>query len=378
MNEGKLLYPLQEGVSSPKFIASADIHLGHKLYNLPDLEDDLRDNFLRLCNLALEKKVDYLVIAGDLFDTNLPKPNTISLVREQVNKLEKQGIRLVGIAGDHDKPVHGESWCRVSGVAPVTLCPQFAGIDYYDYSHGGTKGVLEALKFERDCDKVQWIFLHAQFPQLFERTEDKKKIEFSEIKIYETFPNLQGVIAGDIHAAPETMLAQDGNTAYLGYCGSLGAVDISEASTRSFLYCDGKGLYRIPFPHRRDYIKIDFTKKSFETFDMAALEKKYKEATYKPVFRITFDSDTEPFLSKIKGLYDLGHVPKPIQTFKTKDGEEIPISVRSEINNEDKIEAALKDCCKGDQQLFDLLSNSLTSVDPKIIFDEFKQKVFNE
>jgi hypothetical protein len=375
IDEGKVIFSLRDGSVSPTFIASADIHLGHKLYNIPDLEDDLRDNFVRLCDLAISKKVQYLIIVGDLFDDNVPKPSTISLVSQQVSRLAEHGVTPIGIAGDHDKPIQGDSWCSVSGICPITIDNSFAGFDYYDYS-SGIQHVMEKLVDGRKPEKIQWIFLHCQFPQLFQFAEDKKKIDFGQVEVFDTFPNLQGIIAGDIHDASEGELTEKGKTAYIGYTGSLGVCDISEAARdHSVIYCDGTTLRRIPFVQRRSFIKINFRGDAYKNVHMDMLVNQYKDAQFRPLFHITYDSDSEKFLNKIKPLYSAGFV-RTSQTIKSmKTGvEEVVVNVRSEMKTEEKIETALKACCEGDQEVYDLLSNTLTSEDPKVALDAFRER----
>ncbi|MGB8146702.1 MAG: metallophosphoesterase, partial [Chromatiaceae bacterium] len=67
-----------------KFIHTADIHLDSPLTGLsayPDAPADrlrtvTRDAFGRLVDLALDEAVDFMVIAGDLYDGNWKDANT--------------------------------------------------------------------------------------------------------------------------------------------------------------------------------------------------------------------------------------------------------------------------------------------------------------
>lgn len=380
MSESKHLFTLQEGIVSPRFIAAADIHLGHKLYNIPDLEEDLKFNFVRLCDLAIARKVDCLVLAGDLFDDNAPKPKTVAFVKEQCRRLAAAGITIYGIAGDHDKPISGQSWCSVSDVVPVTQCPYFAGIDYYDYAQGGMEGVMKMLRESKasgqgSLEDVQWLVLHCQFPQIYQFTEAKKKIDFGEVELFDVFPNLQGVIAGDIHVPLEGLLTEKDRQAYIGYCGSLGVIDIAEIKNpKSVFYCDGTTLNRIPFTQRRAIIRINFKGDKHKSFDVSEYLKRYEAEVYKPVFSVDYDADSEPFLPLIKPLYEIGFVRTSQSIRSMKTGKDEVINIRSEIKTGEKIEQALADCCDGDQQVLSLLSNTLTSADPRGLLDEFKAK----
>ena len=344
IDQDKILFQLRDEATSPRFIASADVHLGKKLYNIPELEEDMKDNFRRLCDLTLELKPEYLVICGDLFEDNLPTAHTIAFVREQVKRLYKAGIRLVGIAGDHDKPIHGESWCNVGGLYPITICPNFAGFDYYNTS-SGMENVMNALLEKRDRQAVQWIFLHCQFPQFFQFVDEKKRIDFSEVQLLTTFPNLQGVIAGDIHAADiYGEITEKDKSAFIGYPGSLGVTKIDEAKDRSVIYCDGTTLRRIEIPVRRCYIRVNFRGDDLKLFNPTLIAAEHKNDELRPVFVIEYDSESEQFLTKANPLYTVGHV-RTHQVVKSKitGMDELVVNVRSETNTVDKIETALKE-----------------------------------
>ena len=101
------------------FIALADIHIGWKLFNLPELAQDIKENFVKALDIALAKKVNYVFIVGDLFDINKPSPDMIEFVAEQVKRMAANGIVVAGIAGDHDKPVNGATWVHLTGILPI-------------------------------------------------------------------------------------------------------------------------------------------------------------------------------------------------------------------------------------------------------------------
>ena len=379
IDESKPIFTLRDGIVSPRFIASADIHLGHKLYNIPDLEEDHRDNFVRLCDLAIQKKVDYLVIAGDLFEDNLPKPGIVAFVKEQVERLKKEKIDVIGVAGDHDKPIQGQTWCNISGIYPPPAGRHFAGVDYFIYSVGlehVIEGMMEGLRnWKVDPKDVYWLILHAQFPNLFQFSEDKKKIDFTNFDLFNVFPNLQGVVAGDIHMATEGVLVEKNIESYIGYCGSLGITDMTDANQdKSVIYCDGHQLFRLPFVQRRDFIKVEFRGDNYEAFN-AKLYDQWRQSEHRPIFSIEWDADSEPFLGRLKPLYEIGFVRthQVIRNLKTGNEETI-VNVRSEMKTDEKIEAALKKSCGDDLALHDFLAEAIAAEDPKITLDALKEK----
>lgn len=93
-----------------KFIHAADIHLDSPLLNLDHFEDApvdhlrvaTREAFDNLIQIAIDERVDFLLIAGDLYDKDSPDFNTPRHVREKFRELERHGIRVYIIQGNHD------------------------------------------------------------------------------------------------------------------------------------------------------------------------------------------------------------------------------------------------------------------------------------
>ena len=93
-----------------KFVHAADIHLDSPLRGLEEYEgapvERLRlatrramDNVVQLC---LSEQVDFLLIAGDLFDTASRDFNSALSAASQMQKLNRAGIPVYLILGNHD------------------------------------------------------------------------------------------------------------------------------------------------------------------------------------------------------------------------------------------------------------------------------------
>jgi DNA repair exonuclease SbcCD nuclease subunit len=378
----KPVFSIESKLTSPTFICSADIHLGKKLYNKPVLEEVLKNNFVRLVDLTISKKVEYLIITGDLFeDNNHVRPNMIAFVSNQVQRLKKHNIRTVGIAGDHDKPVKGDSWINISGVAPVTIEPAFTGIDYFDYSTVTHDDLINLLKDGKDCNKVIWIFLHCQFLQLFDKAESKKTVDYNKLRIFENFPNIQGIIAGDLHFAPEGRAYGVNHEAYVGYPGSLSVLDKSEYKHKKHvIWCDGKALRHIPFPISSPMLELDFRGEAVDKLDITTYTNDLIAEEVKPVIYLYYDSESQNKLSKLAPIYTTGSivVPNQLPLGATSLDESIVISNRSETSTEDKIESALTYYCGNDKELYELALSLLQEEDTRDVLDKFKEKYDNE
>ncbi len=93
-----------------KFIHAADIHLDSPLRGLARYEgapvDALRgatrQALINLVELALEEAVDFLLIAGDIYDGDWKDHNTGLFFARQMARLRDAGIPVYVIAGNHD------------------------------------------------------------------------------------------------------------------------------------------------------------------------------------------------------------------------------------------------------------------------------------
>lgn len=93
-----------------KFIHAADIHLDSPLRGLEkyegapieEIRGATRRAFENLVDLALDERVDLLVIAGDLYDGDWPDHNTGLFFVHQMARLREAGVPVVLIRGNHD------------------------------------------------------------------------------------------------------------------------------------------------------------------------------------------------------------------------------------------------------------------------------------
>ncbi|WP_164104616.1 metallophosphoesterase family protein [Candidatus Laterigemmans baculatus] len=94
----------------PRFIHAADIHLDSPLQRLESYEgapvEEIRGATRRalenLVDLAIREEVDFVVIAGDLYDGDWRDHNTGLFFVRQATKLISHGIPLYVIRGNHD------------------------------------------------------------------------------------------------------------------------------------------------------------------------------------------------------------------------------------------------------------------------------------
>ena len=93
-----------------QFLHAADIHLDSPLTGLPDypgapveqIRSATRQAFRNMTDLAIEREVDFVIIAGDLYDGDWRSYDTGLVFREQMARLDKAKIRVFIVLGNHD------------------------------------------------------------------------------------------------------------------------------------------------------------------------------------------------------------------------------------------------------------------------------------
>ena len=93
-----------------RFIHTADLHLDSPLRSLAMRDRTLRDRidlatreaFVGLVTVALEERVDALMIAGDLYDGSQTSQKTSLFLSAQFARLAEAGIRVFVVKGNHD------------------------------------------------------------------------------------------------------------------------------------------------------------------------------------------------------------------------------------------------------------------------------------
>lgn len=93
-----------------KFIHAADIHLDSPLKGLEAYDDApveeirgaTRKAFVSLVDFAIEEEIDFMIVAGDLYDGGWKDYNTGLFFAMQMGRLESAGIKVFVTSGNHD------------------------------------------------------------------------------------------------------------------------------------------------------------------------------------------------------------------------------------------------------------------------------------
>jgi DNA repair protein SbcD/Mre11 len=94
-----------------KFAHLGDCHLGG--WRQPELKELNFRSFQEAVNQCIREKVEFILIAGDLFDSAYPPIETLKQAFEEFRKIKDAKIPVFLIAGSHDYSVSGKTFLDV-------------------------------------------------------------------------------------------------------------------------------------------------------------------------------------------------------------------------------------------------------------------------
>lgn len=86
-----------------KLLHVSDLHIGKRVNGFSMLEDQ-KYILQEIQALAVERKVDGVLLAGDLYDKPIPPAEAVTLLDGFLTHLSEQGIAVFAISGNHDSP----------------------------------------------------------------------------------------------------------------------------------------------------------------------------------------------------------------------------------------------------------------------------------
>jgi len=89
---------------SIRLLHAADIHLGYQQYGSPQRYHDFALAFGHLVDDALAQRVDYVLVAGDLFHQRTVDPLTLLQATDHLRRLRDAGIPVIAVEGNHERP----------------------------------------------------------------------------------------------------------------------------------------------------------------------------------------------------------------------------------------------------------------------------------
>lgn len=90
-----------------KFAHLADVHLGG--WREPKLRELNTKSFIHAIDKCITEKVDFVIIAGDLFNTSLPSMDALKVCVQKLKELNNNGISVYLMPGSHDFSPSGKT-----------------------------------------------------------------------------------------------------------------------------------------------------------------------------------------------------------------------------------------------------------------------------
>jgi len=159
-----------------KFGHITDCHLGG--WRQPELQQLNMDYFRHAIDGCIEDEVDFILFAGDLFDSAFPPIETLKDTFHEFKKLKEANIKCYVIAGSHDFSVSGKTFldviekagfceiCKYEENEAEVLLKPIKHQSFMIYGYPGKKSGLEIpslkkLKIEEDYkDGFRILMLH--------------------------------------------------------------------------------------------------------------------------------------------------------------------------------------------------------------------------
>ncbi len=91
-----------------RFLHLADCHLGYRQYNNIERYNDFARAFLAIIDVAIEQKVDFVILAGDLFEKRSIEALTLNQAMIGLERLKAANIPCIAVEGNHELSYHNE------------------------------------------------------------------------------------------------------------------------------------------------------------------------------------------------------------------------------------------------------------------------------
>lgn len=115
-----------------RFLHAADIHLGNRQYGRQERQDDFARAFQQMVQAAIDARVDFLLVAGDLFHKRTVEARTFVQTAGLLALLKERGIPVLAVEGNHERPYFTEGFSWLDGLAELGLIRVLSG----EYAEG--------------------------------------------------------------------------------------------------------------------------------------------------------------------------------------------------------------------------------------------------
>jgi DNA repair protein SbcD/Mre11 len=228
-----------------KFVHLGDCHLGG--WRQPELKELNLRSFQYAIGRSIKEKVNFVLIAGDLFDSAYPPIDTLKSTFDEFRKLKEENIPVFIIAGSHDYSVSGKTFLEV--LEKAGFCKNVSSFKekdekiileptiYQNVAIYGLPGKKSGLEVE-DVERIKIHDSPGLFRILMLHTTIQDAVGNSKIKAAneKAFPKVDYVALGHLH-----INYAKGNKVYCGPTFPNNISELEELKYGSFyLFDDGQ------------------------------------------------------------------------------------------------------------------------------------------
>ncbi len=245
-----------------RFVHVADVHIGS--WRDPKLKELSVLAFKESINYAIQKKADFYLISGDLFNTALPSIDHVKDVVRELKKLKNENIRVYFIAGSHDYSPSGKTMLDVIEEAGLginvmkgKIKDEKINLEFTTDKETGTKlvginglrGMLDRHTYETmnkeelEEEKGFKIFLfHTSLDEL-----KPKNLEMMQSYSANMLPkNFDYYAGGHVHITEQKNIEGYQNLVYPGPLFPANFAELEKLKQGSFYYYEDKKIQKIP------------------------------------------------------------------------------------------------------------------------------------
>ncbi len=116
-------------MNSVKILHTADLHLGSNRTGVKGGKTEIENTFLKIVNTCKTHSVDFLLIAGDLFDTPFANSDLVSRVISAIKQIPDTTVAIS--PGNHDSACPGSVYLKYDFPKNVVIFSSF--LEYVDF-----------------------------------------------------------------------------------------------------------------------------------------------------------------------------------------------------------------------------------------------------
>ena len=109
-----------------KLIHLSDLHIGKRVNEVSMLEDQAYI-LLQILRIIDDENADAVLIAGDIYDKNVPSAEAVTLFDDFLCRLAKRNIPTLIISGNHDSPERLAFGNRLLNASGIHISPVYDG-----------------------------------------------------------------------------------------------------------------------------------------------------------------------------------------------------------------------------------------------------------